>query len=252
MAALGAIGARPAESVAELVGAVDLVHICVAYAEQVEDLVTGADGVLAASRPGQVVVVHSTVPPVVVRRCAEAAAERGVDLLDAPVSGARKGAESGTLTLMVGGDAAVLVRCLPVLETMASRVVRVGPVGAGQATKLANNIMSQGNRLLYLEALSLAEAYGVSEDALNDVVSTSTGASWAQTNIEFLDQHGVLHTDAGTPEHPYRFAKDLRYAAEIAESEGLDMPLTVMSAEVAPEAFRRRWARGSSHTRPRG
>jgi 3-hydroxyisobutyrate dehydrogenase len=242
MAPALAAGASAAESLADIIDFADIIHVCVVYDEQVDSLINSSNGILERGRPGQLVVVHSTILPETVRRCAEAARQRGIDVLDAPISGARTGAMNGTLTIMVGGSRAAFDRAYPVLAAMGRTIVWIGPSGCGEAAKLANNIMSQGNRLVYLEALRLAESYGVSEEALNEVVNVSTGMSWAQTNISFLDDHGIKHTSAGAPDHPDRFAKDLRYAADIASKKGLQMPLTELSARIAPAEFRDRWA----------
>lgn len=243
VAALAVLGAHAAADVAELALQVDVLHICVADAEQLRAVLFGERGFADGARSGQVVVLHSTVSPMVVRECAEALDPLGVAVLDAPISGGHDGAEAGTLTIMVGGDEQVFIRVEPVLRLMGSLVTRVGPLGSGEVMKLANNVMSMGNRLLYLEALRLAEAHGISEEALNEVVSASTGASWAQQNIGFLDLHGVRHTDAGTAGHPVRFSKDLRQIAALASEQGIPMPITGLLAQIAPEEFRKRWAK---------
>jgi len=240
--ALTSLGAHAAADVADLTHDVDLVGICVADADQLKAVLFGEHGFITAARSGQIVVAHSTVSPVVVRECAEALETNGVAMLDAPISGGRDGSEAGTLTIMVGGDDDAFAKAEPILQLMGSTVTKVGPLGSGEVVKLANNVMSMGNRLLYLEALRLAEAHGISEETLNQVVSGSTGASWAQENIAFLDLHGVRHTDAGTAGHPVRFAKDLRQIAALASENGIPMPITGLLAQIAPEEFRKRWA----------
>ena len=244
-----AAGATPSKSLADLVDFADSIHVCLVFEEQITALVTGPDGILAHATPGKILVIHSTLMPSTVRGYAEHAATRGVHVIDAAISGGSVTSSAGTamesssntLTMMVGGSDDVVRRMMPVLELMAT-VFHVGELGAGEAVKLANNVMNYANRTVYLEALQMAEAFGVTEDAFNKVVDRSTGMSYAQRYRERNDRRWKHHTYS-REELPYRFTKDLRYALQVGLDEKLSLPMTGLCAQVAPDAFRRRWAR---------
>lgn len=232
---------RLAGSLEDALAAAEAVHICVAYdhdmAALLDPLVTAAAGRCRA------VIVHSTVLPATVVRLDEVLSPLDVAVVDCPVSGGgRRAAEAGALTLIVGAEAPALVRCRPLLAALGSTLVEVGGVGAGQAAKLANNVMSHLNRVGYLEAVRLALRYGVSEEVLNQVARRSSGGSWVQEHFDVLDRHGREHTLAGTPEHGYRYAKDLRYAVAAAHAVSLPLPVTGLVAELAPALYAERWA----------
>ena len=130
-------------------------------------------------RPGGVIVVHSTVAPSTVIELAEAAKPQGIDVLDAPVSGARKGAIEGTMSVIVGGEATVLERVRPVFETFAHTVTLVGDIGAGQVVKVLNNNVCFANLSLVLAARGIAEQLGLDVERTLDVIAASSGASFA-------------------------------------------------------------------------
>jgi 3-hydroxyisobutyrate dehydrogenase len=168
-----------AETPAALAAGVDLVGVCVWADYDVREVLTGDDGVLAGCRPGTIVAVHSSVAPATCRELADMAAARGVELLDAPVSGGRQVALDGALTVAVGGDEASLARCRPVFETFASTTVHLGPVGAGQAAKLLNNALFSANLAVADDALLLGEELGIDAAALAEFVRVGSGRSYA-------------------------------------------------------------------------
>lgn len=187
-------------------------------------------------------MIHSTVLPTTVQHIEQLVAQRGMDVVDAPVSGGgRDAAIDGALTVMVGAEASALARSMPMLRAFGRRIVHVGACGSGQAAKLANNIMSHCNRLAYLEAVAFAASFGIAEPVLQEVVDHSSGRSWVQENIGLVDLHGSRHTMAGAAEHPYRFAKDLRYAVEAAHRAGITVPIAALAAHLAPAMYRSRW-----------
>jgi 3-hydroxyisobutyrate dehydrogenase len=168
-----------AETPAALAAGVDLVGVCVWADYDVREVLTGDDGVLAGCRPGTVVAVHSSVAPATCRELADMAAARGVELLDAPVSGGRQVALDRALTVAVGGEEASLARCRPVFETFASTIVHLGPVGAGQAAKLLNNALFSANLAVADDALLLGEELGIDAAALAEFVRVGSGRSYA-------------------------------------------------------------------------
>ena len=141
-AALAEAGAAVADTPGALAAQVDFVCSCVTGPADVAEVYLGDDGVVANARPGAVLIEMSTIDPGTHRQIAEAAAARGVDYLDAPVSGGVTGAEAGTLAIMTGGAPAVFERARPVLDAMGENVVLMGPVGSGAVAKLINNMMA--------------------------------------------------------------------------------------------------------------
>jgi 2-hydroxy-3-oxopropionate reductase len=131
----------------------------------VEAVALGADGVFAHARPGSLYIDMSTVRPATARIMAETGRKAGIRVLDAPVSGGEQGAIDGTLSVMVGGDAADVAAARPVLEAVGSTIVAVGPSGAGQTVKAANQLIAAGTIQLVAEAIVLLEAYGVDTEA---------------------------------------------------------------------------------------
>ncbi|MDO8389747.1 MAG: NAD(P)-dependent oxidoreductase [Actinomycetota bacterium] len=155
-----------------------VVGICVLDDEAVRDVVFH-QGLLAAMHENSVLAIHSTVSPAMVKQIAEAADDRGVHVLDAPVSGGAAGAAAGTMAVMVGGASAALEQAMPVFDTFASTVHRVGEVGAGQLCKLVNNCLFAANVGLALDALELGDALGLDRQAVAAVLQAGSAASFA-------------------------------------------------------------------------
>ncbi|BBZ47755.1 NAD(P)-dependent oxidoreductase [Mycobacterium parmense] len=205
--------ATVAESPAALAAASDLVCLCVVGDADVEELADG--GLLAAMRAGSVIAVHSTVHPDTCRRLADKAAVTGVSVIDAPVSGGGPAAEQGRLLVMAGGDADVVERCRPVFETYADPVVHLGELGSGQTTKLLNNLLFTANLGTAATALSLAGALGVAPERLAEVVSRSSGNSFALNALGGIGGLDRLAEVAGG-----LLQKDVRLVVELADGAG--------------------------------
>ena len=156
MQPLADAGAATAASPAALAANVDVVFLCVSDTPDVEQVLLGDDGVLEGARSGTLVVDMSTISPRATRELAQRLREAGVAMLDAPVSGGSEGAAKGTLSIMVGGEAADLERARPYLEAMGSTITHVGPISAGQSCKLVNQILVVVNMLAAAEALVFA------------------------------------------------------------------------------------------------
>ncbi|GAC1464338.1 MAG: NAD(P)-dependent oxidoreductase [Chloroflexota bacterium] len=176
------LGASRAASPADLAATSDVVILIVTNSPDVEELVTRQDGVLAGATRGMVIVDMSTIAPSVSRALALAATERGVDLLDAPVSGGTQGAVAGTLTIMAGGEREAFDRAQPVLDAMGKNVFHVGPSGSGQVIKLVNNILVGVIAAATAEALVLGTKAGADVETMAKVVGLSAGASWQLAN----------------------------------------------------------------------
>ena len=139
------------------------------------------DGLLETIAPGGLVVDMSSSQPVETRALAEVAASRGVRFVDAPVSGGVRGAVAGTLTIMAGGAEADVAACAPLFEVLGSKVVHAGPVGAGDALKALNNLLSATTLLISCEALQVAERFGLDPEVFAAAVNDSTGAATRPT-----------------------------------------------------------------------
>jgi 3-hydroxyisobutyrate dehydrogenase-like beta-hydroxyacid dehydrogenase len=193
------------------------------------------DGYLAVDRPGRAVVVHSTVLPQTATRLAAVAAAHGVDLLDAPVSGGAERAASGTLTVMAGGEAATLERLRPLLDTVGDPVLHVGPVGAGAAAKLANQLTMFANLAGVYEAIDFATAHGVAADALLTALETSLGDSWIARNLDFWVRTAAAYDRNGTPVSARPWSKDLAEVVQAAQAADVPVPLAGWLAQTVAE-----------------
>ena len=227
----GGASVETASTPAELAAAVDLVAICVWADDDVREVLERDDGVLAGSRPGTVIAVHSTISPDTCRELAAKAEEHGVTLLDAPVSGGRDVALAGALTVMIGGDADVVARVRAVFETFGDPVLHVGPVGAAQAAKLINNALLTANLALADDALTLGAALGVWPEPLHEMLRAGSGRSYALDVVSGFRASPEMR-QAASP----ALEKDLRALVAAADSAGA-VPELLRSA--ADEALRR-------------
>jgi 2-hydroxy-3-oxopropionate reductase len=224
-------GATPASSPADVAARSNVVITMVPDTPDVEQVLTGADGVLTALRPGSVVIDMSSISPVATKRLASLVAERGSAMLDAPVSGGEIGAVNATLSIMVGGDPAALARVRPILECMGNpeKIVHVGTVpGSGQICKVCNQIAIGGALAGVSEAIALARKSGV--DPLR--VREALLGGFASSRV--LEVHGErLITGNFVPGFRTRlYQKDLRLAVETAASSGTAIPATALVAQL--------------------
>lgn len=228
--------AKIAGSPAELAAGADLVCVCVVADADVEEVVAGSGGVLGGLRAGGVIAVHSTVHPDTCRRLAAEAAARNVRLIDAPVSGGGPAAAAGRLLVMAGGDEATVEFCRPVFATYGDPVVHLGPVGAGQVTKLLNNVLFTAHLGAAASLLGLGRALGVDPLRLAGVISHGSGNSFALERV--ASAGGTLERIAGHAGPLLR--KDVGLIADLAAAAGApggtvlaaaDGALALMNAE---------------------
>jgi 3-hydroxyisobutyrate dehydrogenase-like beta-hydroxyacid dehydrogenase len=164
----------------ERVGAASERSICmVETTAQAEAVIAGERGVIRTARPGHIVICMSTIDPLAARRLGETLAARGIAMLDAPVSGGTERATSGQLSIIAGGEAATFEACRDLFQAMGTHLFHVGPLGAGLAMKLVNNMLIQVNRVAVAEALVLGVKAGLDPRAIYDVIRVSTGTSFA-------------------------------------------------------------------------
>jgi 3-hydroxyisobutyrate dehydrogenase/2-hydroxy-3-oxopropionate reductase len=247
----GEVGGRAVDRPADVAEAADVTISMLADGSAVDAVYAGDAGLVAGARPDTVLVDSSTVPPAVLRRHELAIRERGAGVLDAPVSGSVALAETGTLTLMVGGEPDDLERARPVLEAYGSTIFHLGPLGSGAAMKLAVNTVIFGLNEALAEGLVLAERAGIPRDKAYDVLATSAiGAPYVgYKRAAFLDPDGTPVAFAAD-----LAAKDLRLIAELADAVHLPLPqsatnLAVIDAVIAAGGGGRDFSTVAGHLR---
>jgi 3-hydroxyisobutyrate dehydrogenase len=176
-------GAAWADSPADAARDADFVFMNVPDTPDVEAVILGSRGVLSAARKGMIVIDHSTISPSATRRMSEALSARGATLLDAPVSGGDVGARNATLSIMVGGDEAAFGAARPLLERLGKTITHCGPSGAGQLTKLVNQILVSVTNLAVCEALAFAKSSGLDPSKTIAALAGGAAGSWQLANL---------------------------------------------------------------------
>jgi 3-hydroxyisobutyrate dehydrogenase len=182
MDALVAAGAEAGSSPADVAANSDIIVTCVSDTPDVERVILGEDGVIHGAKAGSLVIDCSTISPQVTKEIAAKLAEKGIHMLDAPISGGSEGAAKGTLSIMIGGDADQYQRALPVFQAMGKTITHIGTNGTGQTVKLVNQVLVVGNCLAMCEALLLAQAGGVDLQKTYEAISQGAAGSWMFTN----------------------------------------------------------------------
>jgi len=217
---LAAAGAALVDSPREAAGRADVVITMVSDTPDVRQVILGERGVLEGARPGQVVIDMSTISPRVTREIAAALEARGVEMLDAPVSGGEKGAIEGTLSIMVGGKREIFERCRPVLEAMGKKLVYCGDHGQGQMVKLCNQIAIASNLVAAAEAVAFAKKAGLDPLMMIEAVGAGAAGSWV---INVLGPRMATHDFA--PGFMVKLQqKDLRLVMEAASELSVSLP----------------------------
>lgn len=186
----------------------------------VEQVVLGSGGIIHDAPPGTVVIDMSTISPRVTRDIAARLGEAEIDMLDAPVSGGDVGARNGTLSIMVGGDSDVFQECLPILEVLGSSINLIGGHGAGQTTKLCNQVAGALNNLAVAESLMLAAAAGLDLEKVLAAISGGAAGSWMMSNLA----PRILSGDFAPGFMVDLQQKDLRLVLQAANELGVSMP----------------------------
>lgn len=225
------LGATACGSAADAAKQSDLVVTVLPSSSHVEAVYLGAGGVLEGVAKGRLCVDMSTIEPAVSQRVAERLRERGIRFIDAPVSGGVVGATSGTLAIMVGGEASDLEEARPALAAMGANIIHVGPVGAGEVAKLCNNLIAGVAMVAVSEAFRIAEGFGVDPKILTSVIAKSSGNTWAMEHGHPVP--GMVPTAASSRDYAPGFmtdlmAKDLGLAVNAARE--LRVPVSVAPA----------------------
>jgi 3-hydroxyisobutyrate dehydrogenase len=212
-----ALGAKRAASPAEAAAATDMIITMVPDSTDVEAVACGAGGVFEGAHAGLIIADMSTISPSVTRALSAAAAARGCEWLDAPVSGGELGAIAGTLTIMVGGMPHAFERARPVFAGMGSRVTHIGPSGHGQTAKLCNQILAAVNLLASCEALVLGAKAGLDVVKLHEALTGGAANSWAFQHLG----RKIIDRDFAPAFKVRLQQKDLRLVAEAARELGV-------------------------------
>lgn len=176
-------GAQEAASACEVAKNSDIIITMVADSPDVEEVILGPSGVLEGACPGTLVIDMTTMSPRITKEIAAQLEEKGVQMLDAPVSGGDKGAREGTLSIMVGGPDDAFERAAPIFEVLGKQATHIGPHGAGQSVKLCNQTICSLNILAMCEGLLLAEKSGVDMEKMLNAVQGGAAGSWFLTNL---------------------------------------------------------------------
>jgi 3-hydroxyisobutyrate dehydrogenase len=227
-AELAAAGARPAMSPAEAARDAEIVITNVTDSPDVEEVCLGTNGIVEGAAPGTIVIDMSTISPEVTKRIGAKLAERGIRMLDAPVSGGDTGAIAGTLSIMVGGDAADLAKAMPALEAMGKRIVHCGPLGAGQTVKLCNQIAVSVTNLAVCEALVFAAKNDVDPAKMLEAPSAGAAGSWQMSNLG----PKMLVRDFAPGFRVRLQRKDLRLALENAQQRNAALPALALVSQL--------------------
>ena len=226
-------GARTAATPAEAARGAGVVLTCFPTSRDVESVMDGPDGLAAGLASGSVLVDCTSGDPATSRRIASRLGERGIGFIDAPVSGGTSGAEKGTLTVMVGGDPAILARVRPVLERFGKKIVHCGPVGAGDALKAVNNAMLAAHIWVLAEGLIALERSGVAPAVALDVINASSGRSNTSENL--FPERVLTRAFPRT----FRLAlldKDVGIAAGVARDTNVPARMLSLTSELFHEA----------------
>ena len=202
----------------------EVVFTCLGDDGDVRAVVYGEEGALAGLAPGAVLVDHTTASATLARELAAAAADRGAGFVDAPVSGGQAGAENGVLTVMCGGAAASFAAAEPVMAAYGRSVRRLGEVGAGQLTKMVNQICIAGLLEGLAEAVNFAQSAGLDTDAVVDVISKGAAQSWQMENR----WHTMVKDDFDFGFAVNWMRKDLAICLEEARRNGAPLPVTAL------------------------
>lgn len=233
-------GARLASSPADLATKTDIIFLCVSDTPAVEAIAQSDRGLLTALQPDQIVIDLSSIDPEVTRQLAKQAQDRGRHWVDAPVSGGVVGAEAGSLVIMAGGEAAIVDRVRPVLAPLSQRVTHMGPNGAGQVTKICNQLIVAANAILIAEAVALAEKAGVDATQLAPALA---GGFADSKPFQLLAPRMSTRTFTPVQWRVQTLLKDLDMATALATRHTCASPL----AQTAANLMRQHGEQGRMH-----
>lgn len=237
------LGARAAESVKSMAQSCEYICVTLVSAEQMEQVVSGPDGIFENAKPGTAILAHSTMAPEATKEFGKRAEAKGLEWLDTPMSGANVAAKAGTLTFLVGGKKELLERCQPILNAMGTHTFHLGPTGAGQVGKLVNALIFHVGYVVTLEALKLAEAYGVPEEQIIELARVSTGNCWMVQNWGYMDRLIQEHTQGPEQFIHYLVRKDTQDSLIAAKTVKTSLPMAALAYQLYPDLLNERLKR---------
>tara|TARA_Y100001934_G_scaffold283896_1_gene409289 strand:+ start:452 stop:1276 length:825 start_codon:yes stop_codon:yes gene_type:complete len=214
-------GAIPAQDGASLARECDIILLCLPRSADVREAIFGPGGLAEGLDSGKIIIDQTSGNPDETRAMAAELAEKGITMIDAPVSGGPAGADAGTIAIMVGGSAEIFGKVKPYLESISPNVMHCGDIGNGHVVKLVNNTMAACNRLAMLEAVAMGRKYGLSLEVMNDVINKSSGRSGAS-------ERGLPAMIEGVPSSNFAMAlmlKDVTLATQLGINCGAPMLL---------------------------
>ncbi|SAK94677.1 6-phosphogluconate dehydrogenase [Caballeronia temeraria] len=225
------LGATPAADLSEVAAKCEIIFLCLPTSEHVEKAIFGVEGragLLQSAKHGALIVDQTTGDPTATRAMAQRLAEKGINLVDAPVSGGPQGADAGTIAIMVGASPTLYDRIAPVLHRISPNVFHAGGVGTGHVAKLANNLLSAGQRLASLEAIALAVKNGIEPQKAVDIINAGSGRNF------FVEKFMSSHIISGKLNSGFTVGlshKDVRLACKL----GVDSGVTMFFGNIARE-----------------
>jgi 2-hydroxy-3-oxopropionate reductase len=235
-------GATAGESAAHAAETSEIVFTMVTDTLAVEEVILGERGVASGARAGTLVIDHSTIDPAGARRIADELQRRGLEMLDAPVSGGGVASEAGTLSIMAGGSKSAFDRAHPLLSCYAKSIVHIGPSGAGQVAKACNQICTIVNQLGAAEAMLLAERAGVDPRAVKEALM----GGFAASRMLDLQAPKMIARDFEGKVESRLHHKDIHIVLELARKYGIELPASAAAAQVLDTLQERGGARQDS------
>lgn len=217
---LVARGAQWQSSPGKVAAAADVIITIVGFPVDVESVYLGEDGILSQARSGSLAIDMTTSCPNLASRIAQEAAAKGIEVLDAPVSGGDIGAREARLSIMVGGSVSGFERALPLFEIMGKNIVHQGPASSGQHTKMCNQIAIASGMVAISEAMAYAKKSGLQPETVLKSIESGAAGSWSLTNLA----PRVLKEDYAPGFFVKHFIKDMKIAIESAQAMGVDLP----------------------------
>ena len=228
-------GARPCDNPATTAENVDVLLLCVSDDNAVHDVLFGRDGAAEQLQPGSIVIDCSTISPKGAQQAAAQLKQNGVHYLDAPVTGGTEGARAGSLTVLVGGDAAVLETVRPLLEVIGGSIHHIGAVGRGQQAKAVNQVLVAGSYAAVAEAIALGQRLKLPMQQVIEALGSGAAGSWALNHRSEAMLQGNYPLGFKLSLH----RKDLGIALETANSVELDMPITALVAQLETDLIQK-------------
>ena len=231
-------GAHWHDSAGGVAAAVDVIITMLGFPADVEETYFGAGGIVERAKPGALLIDMTTSSPLLARRIAEVASSKGLEALDAPVSGGDVGAREARLVIMVGGSQSAFDRANPVFQLLGKNIARLGPAGAGQHCKMANQISVAVGMVAWCEALAYAHSAGLDPVAVHQSISGGAAGSWALTTLA----PRALSGDFSPGFYVKHIIKDIRIALESAAEMRLDLPGLAVAKDLYERVAAQGWA----------